>query len=102
MSSFPLSKNGKIDRKLFPIPNRFSDSNDYMFILPSNEIEEFVVTCCSSIFKKQKISMSDDFFLSLGGNSLHVLSLISLLKKNSLFATLSITVLFNYLSLIHI
>ncbi|TGD58753.1 non-ribosomal peptide synthetase [Flavobacterium humi] len=68
MNSFPVTANGKIDKKRLPeITDKDLVKSEYT--PPSNEIEEKLVTIWKEILNKEKIGIHDDFF-ALGGNSL--------------------------------
>ncbi|MGH2666635.1 amino acid adenylation domain-containing protein [Flavobacterium sp.] len=68
MKSFPLTRNGKIDKNALPIVTD-ADLIRNEYVAPSNEIEEKLVEIWKEILNKEKIGVTDDFF-ALGGNSL--------------------------------
>lgn len=68
MKSFPLTRNGKIDKKALPIVTE-DDLIRNEYVAPGNEIEEKLVEIWKEILNKDKIGINDDFF-ALGGNSL--------------------------------
>lgn len=67
MKFFPLTINGKIDRKILPIP-LLSDI-DQGYVSPRNELEEKLCVLWQNIFKIEKVGIEDTFF-SLGGHSI--------------------------------
>ena len=78
LTTFPLSANGKIDRKKLPDPaakevNRETER-------PTTLYEQKIAEIWRSILHVQDISVTDDFF-SLGGNSLHLIELLVHLQK---------------------
>lgn len=73
LTSFPLTSNGKLDRKALPEP--LFDSNS-VYVPPSTDLEIQVVVIWQSILKIEKIGMEDDFF-KLGGNSILAICLAS-------------------------
>ncbi len=73
LTCFPLTINGKLDRKAFPEP-LFITSSDY--VPPSTDLEIQVVATWQNILKIDKIGLEDDFF-KLGGNSLSAICLVS-------------------------
>lgn len=79
MTSFPLTSNGKINRKELPLP-KFELSSE--IVAPVNEIEERLLEICSNILKlnKESISMEANFF-DLGGDSFKVMILMQRIKK---------------------
>ena len=81
MDHFPVTLNGKVDRKSLPMPvESFAQaSSDY--IAPGSETEKEVVHIISDILKIKLIGINDKFF-EIGGNSLVATMLISKIKKN--------------------
>jgi polyketide synthase PksJ len=79
LSEFPLTPNGKIDRKLLPDPV-MGAGNEY--IGPSTETEEKLVEIWSEILKidKEVISIRGNFF-ELGGHSLNAIVLVRKILK---------------------
>lgn len=65
LSSFPLTPNGKIDKKLLPIPKR--KKSDY--VEPTTEVESLLCKIWMNLFNKDKIGINDNFF-EIGGDSL--------------------------------
>ncbi|MGD1920593.1 MAG: SagB family peptide dehydrogenase, partial [Pleurocapsa sp.] len=68
LDKFPLTSNGKIDRKALPLPNQ-GDRSKVEYIAPRNEIETKIVNIWQENLKLAKIGIKDNFF-DLGGNSL--------------------------------
>ncbi|MDB5013420.1 MAG: hypothetical protein JWQ25_1622, partial [Daejeonella sp.] len=74
MDTFPLSVNGKLDRKVLPEPE-FAVSNAYT--APENEIEAQLCSLFADVLglNSTTIGIDDDFF-KLGGNSIRSLHLL--------------------------
>ncbi|WP_145333574.1 non-ribosomal peptide synthetase [Paenibacillus xylanexedens] len=77
MKEFPLTPNGKIDKKSFPLPVPSARTN---YEAPSSETEAKLVKMWSGIFQNVSIGIHDNFF-DLGGQSLNAMMLISQVKK---------------------
>ncbi|NOQ28303.1 MAG: amino acid adenylation domain-containing protein, partial [Bacteroidales bacterium] len=79
LESFPLTANGKVNRKALPSPE-VKAGDDY--VAPSNEIEEKLVKIWSEVLNlsPEKISINADFF-AIGGHSLKAMSLVSKINK---------------------
>lgn len=93
LDKFPLTMNGKIDRKKLPEPSRKRVStSDYK--PPQTFNEKLVAKAWSHILKIEKIGKSDCFF-SLGGHSLSAVQVIVLLQ-NSLGIEISLKTLYEY------
>ena len=75
MEVFPLTKNGKIDRKALPEPEGLSITSGVEFIAPRNNTEEKITIAFADILSIEAaaISIQDDFF-NLGGDSIKSVS----------------------------
>lgn len=67
LAKFPITPNGKIDRKALPAPKYGLGNADYL--PPRNPIEKEVVQIFESLLDLEKVSINASFF-SLGGHSL--------------------------------
>lgn len=75
MDEFPMTPNGKIDRKRFPEITSNTEANH---VDPSNPIETALVKIYSDILQIDPTAIStDDSFFELGGHSLNVASLMN-------------------------
>ena len=78
LESFPITPNGKLDRKALPMPGDRDDTVDY--VGPRNEDERTLQTIWSNILEMERLSVHDDFFAQ-GGNSLMAVQLMSDLER---------------------
>ncbi len=79
METFPLTPNGKIDRKALPKPDgTFNTGVEY--VAPRNKIEEKLVEIWQRVLEIEKIGIFDNFF-ELGGHSLKAIKIISKINK---------------------
>ena len=70
MDAFPISLNGKIDRKALPDP--MSAARPRVIIAePTTELERCILTIWSRVLGHDRIGINDNFF-QVGGNSLRV------------------------------
>ncbi len=67
MEFFPLTINGKLDKRALPDPD-FSLSTDE-YVAPTNEMETEICRIWQEILGLDKVGIADDFF-SIGGNSI--------------------------------
>lgn len=74
----PLNRNGKLEKKALPIPDR-STICDY--VMPRTEAEQAVAAVYEEILEVSPIGIDDDFF-ELGGNSIKAIRVISKLRQN--------------------
>ncbi|MFM7353635.1 MAG: amino acid adenylation domain-containing protein, partial [Microcystis aeruginosa] len=77
LDAFPLTPNGKIDRRALPVPDLQSQGE---YIAPRNPIEEKMAQIWGEILKLQRVSIEDNFF-ELGGHSLLATQVISRLQE---------------------
>ncbi len=81
LDHFPLTSNGKIDRKSLPnAAEYYSGINVYK--APRTEAEKLLVEIWQDVFKKEQIGVSDNFF-ELGGHSLLANRLITLVREQT-------------------
>lgn len=79
MESFPVSSNGKVDRKAFPVP----DAEELVtteYVAPVTELEQKLSELWREILKTDKIGINDNFF-ELGGHSLNAIQLTTAIHK---------------------
>jgi amino acid adenylation domain-containing protein len=80
MESFPLTGNGKIDRKRLPLPEG-TDLSTAIYEAPATEIEQKLSALWIKLLNIPKVGLNDHFF-ELGGQSLKAAQLVSLIHKN--------------------
>ncbi|MBD2448895.1 TauD/TfdA family dioxygenase [Nostoc sp. FACHB-152] len=76
VDAWPLTANGKIDRRSLPSPNQTRLELEADYVVASNPIEEKLVSIWSEILAVQQIGIHDNFF-NLGGHSLLATQVIS-------------------------
>ena len=79
MGQFPLTLNGKVDRKLLPAPVESKITAE--IVAPLNELERELATIWTEALKIKSIGRTDNFF-EMGGNSLNGTLLISKINKS--------------------
>jgi len=78
MDSFPLTPNGKINRKILPLPE-VTDLSVAEYIAPQNENEKIIASVWGEVLGIEKIGINDNFF-DLGGSSIKAINLVSKLQ----------------------
>jgi amino acid adenylation domain-containing protein len=78
--SFPLTINGKVDRKALPEPYGITLSSGAEYRGATTETERKLVALWEDILKREKIGLDDNFFL-IGGNSLKAMTVINHIHK---------------------
>ena len=79
LEEFPLTPNGKVDRKALPAPQPSEAAADH--IAPTNPVEAQLVAMWEEILAKKPISVRDNFF-DLGGHSLLAVRLMRRIEQN--------------------
>jgi acyl carrier protein len=80
LENLPLTSNGKIDRRVLPLPNpELHRSVDY--VAPDNSTQEAIAAIFGQVLKLEKVGIYDNFF-EIGGNSLQATQVISLLRES--------------------
>ena len=80
LDEFPLTPNGKINRRALPVPNYGDEAQETEFVAPRDELETDLVQLWESVLKVKDIGINDNFF-HLGGHSLTALRLFSGIDK---------------------
>ncbi|MFH0733032.1 MAG: amino acid adenylation domain-containing protein [bacterium] len=79
LKNIPLTVNGKVDKKLLPVPVKeilTVENQD----LPGDKLEEKLYNIWKELLRVEKLSLTDDFF-KLGGHSLIAIKLTSRIHK---------------------
>jgi acyl carrier protein len=69
MEEFPLSPNGKVDRKRLPVPSADRPDLATDYVPPRNEVERKIAAIWQEVLGIDKVGVHDNFF-ELGGHSL--------------------------------
>ena len=82
LDEFPLTPNGKLDKKSLPSPEEFNVITGVEYIAPRNSIEEKLAHAWSKVLNVDKslIGVNDNFF-EIGGNSLKLMKLSNLIYR---------------------
>jgi len=81
LETFPLTPNGKIDRKALPAPSDQPLEARRQYVAPREPLEKMLVAIWSKVLEKT-VGVRDDFF-ELGGHSLAALKVLTELKKQT-------------------
>ncbi|RPH97503.1 MAG: amino acid adenylation domain-containing protein, partial [Calditrichaeota bacterium] len=79
LETFPLTPNGKVDRKALPAP----DQSGFIlteYVAPRTPTEELIAAIFQDVLHVDRVSINDDFF-NLGGHSLLATQLVSRLRE---------------------
>jgi acyl-coenzyme A synthetase/AMP-(fatty) acid ligase/acyl carrier protein len=92
LDKFPLTSNGKIDRRSLPVPEQPQTANE--FVVPRTQLERTVAGMWQELLGVKKVGLHDNFF-EMGGHSLLLVQLHYRLQA-ALSREVPITTLFQY------
>jgi amino acid adenylation domain-containing protein len=76
IETFPLTPNGKLDRKALPVPEGPSPEPDGLYVAPRTPTEEALANIWREVLNLKQVGIHDNFF-ELGGHSLLATQVIS-------------------------
>jgi len=76
INKFPLTKNGKLNKKELPVPALKSNRT---YAAPRNETEAYITEVFEEVLNVQNIGIDDSFF-ELGGHSLRATKLVNMIE----------------------
>jgi len=80
LDSFPLTPNGKIDRRALPQPNGTHIAVANKFLPPRDSVERMLAHLWSKVLRMKRIGLNDNFF-ELGGHSLLAVRIMFEIEK---------------------
>ncbi|MES2295468.1 MAG: amino acid adenylation domain-containing protein [Pseudomonadota bacterium] len=81
VDAWPLSPNGKIDRKALPVPDqRGGDAAHRAYMAPNTPTQEVLAAIWAEVLKLERVGTRDDFF-ALGGHSLLLTQVVSQVRS---------------------
>ncbi|WP_339483660.1 amino acid adenylation domain-containing protein, partial [Pseudomonas sp. RL_5y_Pfl2_73] len=84
LPAFPLTLNGKVDRKALPAPHAEAYASQ-AYEAPQGEIEHVLASMWAELLKVERVGRHDNFF-ELGGHSLLAVTLIERMRQAGLSA----------------
>lgn len=82
LQNYPLTPNGKIDRKAFPKPDRKHHNGSNGGALPDSPAEKLIARIFEEALGTSDVSLDDDFF-ELGGHSLLAVKVMVAIEKET-------------------
>ncbi len=79
LDAFPLTPNGKLDRKALPEPSRLRPELDELFVPPQTELEQTIASIWQEVLSLERVGTQENFF-DLGGHSLLMVQVQSKLQ----------------------
>ncbi|HEX2202006.1 MAG TPA: amino acid adenylation domain-containing protein [Longimicrobium sp.] len=80
MESFPLTENGKTDRRALPDPETPRAASDADYVAPRTETEAALCGMWAELLRVERVGVEDNFF-DLGGHSLLATVLVSRIRE---------------------
>jgi amino acid adenylation domain-containing protein len=77
---FPLSPNGKVDRKALPVPSTAERDLDADYVAAADNLEQQLVAVWEEVLQVKPVGINDSFF-DLGGHSLLVVRLLDRIRE---------------------
>ena len=93
LDAFPLTSNGKIDRRKLPAEDQRSSQDEERYVAPRNSLEAQLTKIWETVLKKHPIGITDNFF-NLGGESLLAIRLCSEMER-ALHKKIPLTLIFH-------
>jgi len=80
LKNFPLTPNGKVNRKALPSPDKVRPDLTATFVEPRTPIEKMLIEIWAEVLSIEQVGIYDNFF-ELGGHSLLVTQLLARVRK---------------------
>jgi len=80
MESFPLSPNGKVNRRFLPIPTTDRPEFRHIYTAPRTPTEEILADIWREVLSVKAVGIDDNFF-QLGGHSLKAIQMVSRIRQ---------------------
>ncbi len=81
LNEIPVNINGKVDKSALPEIDLISLKSEY--IAPTTEVEKKIVDAFETVFNQKNIGLNDNF-ISLGGDSITAIKIMSILSDKSI------------------
>lgn len=82
LDEFPLTPNGKIDKKNLPVPTNDAIAISTGYEAPSTDMEKQLAEIWQQVLDREKVGIKDNFF-ELGGHSLKATAFVARLYKQA-------------------
>ncbi|MHC0066348.1 amino acid adenylation domain-containing protein [Nostoc sp. UIC 10890] len=96
LDAFPLTPNGKVNRRVLPLPESYSTQNN-LYVAPETELQQTIASTWQTVLGIGKVSINDNFF-DLGGHSL-LISQVNAQLRDKLQRDISVVEMFQYPSI---
>jgi non-ribosomal peptide synthetase component F len=86
LDKFPLTNNGKVDRKALPVPEQQRPELAGRYVAPRTPTEETLAAIWKKTLRVERVGVNDNFF-ELGGDSILSIQIISSARREGLQLT---------------
>jgi amino acid adenylation domain-containing protein len=86
VDTFPLTPNGKVDRKRLPVPDQSRPELDRVYVAPRRPIEELLADIWAQVLGIEQVGIHDNLF-DLGGDSIHSVQITTRAQRVGLLVT---------------
>ncbi|GGM49114.1 hypothetical protein GCM10012275_20040 [Longimycelium tulufanense] len=93
LDQFPLTANGKVDRRALPAPDE--SSRDGEFAAPTTALQKVIAGVWRDVLGVERVGLHDDFF-ALGGDSLQATKIVTALREALDFPEVTLRSIFAY------
>lgn len=87
LAAFPLTPNGKVDRRALPAPSEERPDLDQPYVEPRTAVERSLAEIWSEVLGVERVGVHDNYF-SLGGDSMRSVRVVALAHERGLELTL--------------
>ncbi|MGE0127959.1 MAG: amino acid adenylation domain-containing protein [Blastocatellales bacterium] len=77
LEALPLTANGKVDRKALPAPDQAGLEREREYVAPRTPTEELLANVWAQVLGVEKVGINDNFFSTLGGDSILSIQIIA-------------------------
>ena len=95
LAAFPLTPNGKVDRRALPAPEGQRPTLAADYVVPQTQLERRIAVIWQNVLQVDKVGLHDNFF-ELGGHSVLMAKVHSQLQTEGLAEAITIVELFQY------
>src|SRR5439155_19245054 len=96
VAHLPRLPSGKLDRAALPAPRPRDAAPEAPGRHARSDTERRIAEVWEALFRPQPVSVDDDFFLDLGGHSLLAARMVSTLRKDPRFASVSMSDVYDH------
>ncbi|MDZ7959079.1 MAG: amino acid adenylation domain-containing protein [Aulosira sp. DedQUE10] len=80
LEAFPLSPNGKVDRRALSAPEEINSDRTETFVAPRTPVEEILANIWAEVLAVKQVGINDNFF-ELGGHSILATQIVSRIRE---------------------